>query len=355
MYTDPTGHWRDDAEKEYASKNWDTDDYQRVEALSNLWIKLNDDLKGYKEGTARYAEIRALRDSYNDESNKIRSKYFVGPSTTANNGSINDSLKTGIVAKGQNLYNQYGELLYLVGAGIACPYAPAPASMLEQANAGKLNLMPQSQYDEVLRNLRETAKSYSGLDLKDINVLDLLQTALDIGGMIPVIGEPFDGANAVIYYIRGDNVSALLSAGAVVPFLGNGVTGLKLTERGLKYADEVGELVKGTEKTGTDMARKLGKEGENAAGIKGSKQRIESLSGTANYRIPDELLQDEKILREIKNVKSQSFTNQLKDFNAWAKENGYKFILEVRPGAKLSGPLQDAINKGDIILKDIGK
>lgn len=73
------------------------------------------------------------------------------------------------------------------------------------------------------------------------------------------------------------------------------------------------------------------------------------------YRIPDELLHDQKILREIKNVSSQSYTNQLKDFNAWAKQNGYQFILEVRPGAKLSGPLQEAIKNGEIILKYIGQ
>jgi len=45
----------------------------------------------------------------------------------------------------------------------------------------------------------------------------------------------------------------------------------------------------------------------------------------------------------------------LKDFNAWAKQNGYQFILEVRPGAKLSGPLQEAIKNGEIILKNIGR
>ncbi|HEX2926207.1 MAG TPA: putative toxin [Ruminiclostridium sp.] len=118
----------------------------------------------------------------------------------------------------------------------------------------------------------------------------------------------------------------------------------------------VSKATKGMSKSGTDLARQLGKEGEDAAGIVNAKQRIPSLSGTAKYRIPDELLQDQKILREIKNVSSQSYTNQLKDFNAWAKQNnGYQFILEVRPGAKLSGPLQEAINNGEIILKNIGK
>lgn len=39
----------------------------------------------------------------------------------------------------------------------------------------------------------------------------------------------------------------------------------------------------------------------------------------------------------------------------WAKNNGYKFVLEVRAGAHLSGPLQEAIDSGDIILRTIGQ
>jgi RHS repeat-associated protein len=129
--------------------------------------------------------------------------------------------------------------------------------------------------------------------------------------------------------------------------------GEKVAEDGTKLIEAADKLADGASKT--DLARSVGKEGEDAAGIKEPKERIESLSGTAKYRIPDELLHDEKILREIKNVKSQSYTNQLRDFNAWAKENGYEFILEVRPDTQLSRPLQEAIENGDIILKVIGE
>ncbi|MEL7658128.1 MAG: putative toxin, partial [Bacillota bacterium] len=106
--------------------------------------------------------------------------------------------------------------------------------------------------------------------------------------------------------------------------------------------------------TTTDQARQLGKEGEDAAGIVNPKERIPSLTGTANYRVPDELLHDEQILREIKNVGRQSYSSQLKDFNEWATQKGYQFVLEVRPGTILSRPLQEAIENGDIILKHIG-
>ena len=97
------------------------------------------------------------------------------------------------------------------------------------------------------------------------------------------------------------------------------------------YIDDAFRVSGGGSKT--ELARKLGNQGEDVAGIVNSKTRIPSLSGTAKYRIPDELLADQKILREIKNVSKQSYTRQLRDFNQWAKQNGYDFILEVRDGA----------------------
>lgn len=99
----------------------------------------------------------------------------------------------------------------------------------------------------------------------------------------------------------------------------------------------------------------MGKEGEKLAGITQPKQRIPSLTNTAKYRVPDALLHNERILREIKNVSNLSYTRQLQDFNLWAQQNGYKFILEVKPGAKLTGPLVEQIKAGNIILKYLGK
>ncbi|MGH3301024.1 MAG: putative toxin [Streptosporangiaceae bacterium] len=46
--------------------------------------------------------------------------------------------------------------------------------------------------------------------------------------------------------------------------------------------------------------------------------RIPSLSGTAAYRIPDEL--NSSVLGEVNNVSSLSYTNQLRDFAAYAQQ-----------------------------------
>jgi len=59
------------------------------------------------------------------------------------------------------------------------------------------------------------------------NTLDSVQTGLDIFGMIPVIGELADFANAGLSFARGDYAGAALSIAAMVPFVGNAATGLK--------------------------------------------------------------------------------------------------------------------------------
>ena len=74
-------------------------------------------------------------------------------------------------------------------------------------------------------------------------------------------------------------------------------------------------------------------------------------------RIPDGLTPE--TLSEVKNVKSLSYTAQLRDFDAYAKAHHLDFDLYVRapvdgvPATKLSRPLQDAVDSGEIELKFI--
>ncbi|QTD39540.1 hypothetical protein [Sporosarcina sp. Te-1] len=62
--------------------------------------------------------------------------------------------------------------------------------------------------------------------------LDGLQLGLDVFGLIPVIGEPADGINAIIYAARGDTVNATLSVGGMIPFAGWASTGGKPVLKG---------------------------------------------------------------------------------------------------------------------------
>jgi hypothetical protein len=103
--------------------------------------------------------------------------------------------------------------------------------------------------------------------------------------------------------------------------------------------------------SGPALAGALGKAGEAAAGIVKNTERIISLTGTAMYRIPDVLDHAARIIGEVKNVASLSFTSQLQDFAAYAQQQGYTFVLWVRPTTYLAGSLQQAVAQGQITLR----
>ena len=114
--------------------------------------------------------------------------------------------------------------------------------------------------------------------------------------------------------------------------------------------DEGSAIESAAEAKLTDIARALGAEGEAAVGDIGPKVRI-NIPGTDRYRIPDGLTN--ATLSEVKNVRSLSYTQQLRDFAAFSQANGRQFDLYVRPSTQLSGPLLQARDAGIIIIKYI--
>lgn len=70
---------------------------------------------------------------------------------------------------------------------------------------------------------------------------DIGHLALDVVGLVPVVGEAADLANAAWYAAEGDYVNAALSAASAVPFAGYAATGAKLA---IKGADAVSGAVK---------------------------------------------------------------------------------------------------------------
>ena len=71
---------------------------------------------------------------------------------------------------------------------------------------------------------------------------ELLHTGLDICGMIPGAGEPFDFANGVFYTIEGDGLNATLSYASTVPVVG-------WVSTSTKYAMKVVKTAKGVQKS----------------------------------------------------------------------------------------------------------
>lgn len=67
-----------------------------------------------------------------------------------------------------------------------------------------------------------------------------LHGVLDVVGMIPVIGEVADAANAAIYLAQGDYANAAMSAASMIPLAGNVVGAAKLAKTGMKLTDRLG-------------------------------------------------------------------------------------------------------------------
>ncbi|MFT3943641.1 MAG: polymorphic toxin-type HINT domain-containing protein [Ancrocorticia sp.] len=80
----------------------------------------------------------------------------------------------------------------------------------------------------------------------------------------------------------------------------------------------------------------------------GGKQKI---SINNRNRIPDGITPE--TLSEVKNVKSQSLSRQLRDDIQYAKDNNLSVDLYTRSNTYITGPLQTAISNGDVTRKFI--
>jgi len=81
----------------------------------------------------------------------------------------------------------------------------------------------------------------------------------------------------------------------------------------------------------------------------GFAKNTESFTTSFGSRIPDFI--NKKVVGEIKNVKYQHFSSQIKGFMEIARKEGKKFVLVIEEGTRLSKPLVKAISRsgGEII------
>src|SRR5690606_25783782 len=120
-----------------------------------------------------------------------------------------------------------------------------------------------------------------------------------------------------------------------------------------QLAKEVGveEVERAVVRTGGAAAVRMGQAGATAVRAVyeiGPQTRI-LING--RNRIPDGMT--EKVLSEVKNTKSLSYTQQLRDFADFARQKSLDFHLYVRQGTKLSGPLKREVESGNIVLRYI--
>lgn len=112
------------------------------------------------------------------------------------------------------------------------------------------------------------------------------------------------------------------------------------------------EAAEATEaEVGGANAVRIGQEGE--AAVRGAYEVGPKASAVVDgrTRIFDGL--NGEAVTEVKNVASQSYTQQLKDSITYAQQNGLRFDLYVRPDTYLTGPLRQAIADGVVNLRFI--
>jgi RHS repeat-associated protein len=90
---------------------------------------------------------------------------------------------------------------------------------------------------------------------------DLGHAVLDVVGLVPVVGEAADLANAAWYAAEGDYVNAALSAASAIPFVGYGASAIKAgryiykgvdaARSGSRYVDEAADVAGAARRTDT--------------------------------------------------------------------------------------------------------
>ncbi len=87
--------------------------------------------------------------------------------------------------------------------------------------------------------IRRENPTWSDTQVTVESIISLTQSGLDVAGMVPVIGEVADGANGVIYLVRGDVTNAGISFAALLPIGGQAVTGTRLAVKVAKGVESV--------------------------------------------------------------------------------------------------------------------
>jgi hypothetical protein len=154
----------------------------------------------------------------------------------------------------------------LVGPGIGLgyyflsgsqPVNPVTGQPSTREALSRGEAVTRSQYEDLQEYRKKRA---SGMSDEDIDaefwkgVLEVVHTVLDVVGMIPVVGEIADLANAALYGVEGNYVDAGLSLAGAIPGLGWGATGTKLARKGVKAAAKAADKARDAAKVATKVA-----------------------------------------------------------------------------------------------------
>jgi RHS repeat-associated protein len=150
------------------------------------------------------------------------------------------------------------------------------------------------------------------------STLDSIQLGLDLLGLVPVIGEAFDGLNGLISLGRGDLTGAGLSFAGMVPVGGQAATAGKLT---LKYGDEVAAAA-----------------GRCAAPVRTGLESLANLRKLKDSRLKELGVNAEELKKSI-------VGNSGGTFNVAVGDNGKIFLIPVKKGAGPPIPTEYNLDK----------
>lgn len=112
---------------------------------------------------------------------------------------------------------------------------------------------------------------------------------LDVGGLVPVLGEVFDVANCAWYGAEGNALDAGLSCGAAIPILGYGATAAKGARTAVKAAgraDDLVDAVRVADKLGDlgQVARSVERAGDAGNAVRGARSAARTAPRSAGAR-----------------------------------------------------------------------
>jgi len=104
---------------------------------------------------------------------------------------------------------------------------------------------------------------------------DLGHAALDVAGMVPVVGAVADVANGAWYAAEGDYLDAGISFAGAIPVIGDAALGARMAVKGAKYAAEGAEALQGLKNADhlVNDAKALEHAGEDAADVDKAAQK----------------------------------------------------------------------------------
>lgn len=189
---------------------------------------------------------------------------------------------------------------------------------------------------------------------------DAIHVGLDVVGLIPVVGEVADGANALIYLAEGDKVNAALSAASMLPVGGQAATAAKWGKKGVDAAQTAKTAGKaGAEaavKSARETAGQAAKETAEAAAEKGAKSADNAGSGGHVKKSPEELAEAKK--EQVKKNKrdgakrEQATEDELKNQYPDASVQREQYLRD-KDGNILKDPLTGEARRVDhVVIKD---